>query len=478
MTGKRKKLIAEISYFLKKVFLRNEKDEQSFVDKIQSKRKTAFSPEKKAELEKLCEQLFKQKKHITSGKFQFIGLNKIKKRMGKRWKGLCKIVYDTAEEVIDRHLGPADLSIRYKDDTYVIIFALASLEEGRIKAALIAEEIQRQLFESDEEELRSIEVRKAISEIQTDFLTDHSFPDFLDTTIDWEDVPPQKSEGEAQEDMPVAKIEAVEVEAANYRRKTVSQGPNDILPENISFTYLPLWDVPRSALTAYLCLAYIKSSNNQLTSHKNFYQKLSVSQKVSLDIRTLQHVMAELASMEKDGRKLLVACPVHYDTVYHFENYERYKQILEIMPESQKQFLVFVIMNMAESMPPKNAYWFAAPLRAFGRHVFAEVPLRRDVNFNYLRNTGVDVVGVRIDESTGTEQEIISILNGFSAKAKSFKIPRTFVLGISSLSLTTSAVCAGFDFLGGPAIHDAVEKPDIIHRYRHEDLLSTLIEKR
>jgi hypothetical protein len=459
--------------FLKKLLFLEKK--QPPVKTIYSKRRTAFSPEKKAELEKLCEQLFKQKKHITSGKFQFIGLTKIKKHMGKRWSGLCKIVYDVAEAAIDANIDNDDLSIRYKDDTYVIIFARASLEEGKLKAALIAEEIQRRLFRLEEDDLKDIEVRKAIREIRTDFLISEGFPDFLDAlAIDWEDVPLE----ELPQDIPQEEIKAVEVDTAECRMKTVQEDQAALLPENIAFTYLPLWDVPRNALTTYFCIPCpVKSGDDLLESHQEFYRKLSALQQISLDIQTLQHVMGELAAMEKDGRKLLIACPVHYDTVYRFDNYEKYKEVLEKIPEMQKQFLVFVIMNMSESVPSKDPYWFAAPLRAFCRHVFAEVPLRRDINFNYLRNSGVDVVGVRLNHTAGSEQEIIHILNSFSSKAKSLKIPMTFVLGISSLSLTTSVVCAGFDFLGGSAIHDGVGKPDIVHRYRHEDLLSALVKK-
>ncbi len=471
------KILFPLPAFLKNIFSRKKTSTQPYVEKIQSKRRNPLDPAKKAELEKLCEQLFSQKKHITSGKFQFIGLTKIRKKMGKKWAGLCKLVYDTAEEAIAEHTSPGDLSIRYKDDTYVIVFSRATLEEGRLKAALIAEDIQKKLFELNDEDLKDIEIRKAIREIRTDFLQQQSFPDFLDTIVD-DDIPTSLPGQQDGEDMhgPGIGIEPVEVSPESHRYAASPANTVAPLPENIAFCYMPLWDVPRNALTTYLCTGYpVNSGDNLAEAHKNFYRKLSPEQKSNMDMQTLQHVMAELETLEKDGRQLLIACPVHYETVYRFENYEFYKNILEKIPASQKQYLVFVIINTGERLPPKNAYWFAAPLRAYGRHVFAEVPLRRDVNFNYLRNTGVDVVGVRLDDSAMSEHEIINILNGFAAKAKALKIPKTFAFEIPSLSLTTSAVCAGFDFLGGAAIHDAVGKPDTIHKYRHEDLLSALI---
>ncbi len=62
-----------------------------------------------------------------------------------------------------------------------------------------------------------------------------------------------------------------------------------------------------------------------------------------------------------------------------------------------------------------------------------------------------------------------------STKAKALNISKTFVLGISSLSLTTSSVCAGFDLLGGPAIQEKVDEPHAVQRFLYEDLLSALL---
>jgi hypothetical protein len=198
--------------------------------------------------------------------------------------------------------------------------------------------------------------------------------------------------------------------------------------------------------------------------------------RIALDHQILDTVMAELANMEQDGRKLLIACPVQYETLHHFESYEIYKQSLERIPVQQRQYLVIYVLGMGIGVPPKNAYWFATPLRQFCRHVFAEIPLRRDINFNYLRNTGIDVAGARLDGTEKSEQETINLMTAFCTRAKVLKMPMTFLLGVPTLSVTTSAVCATFNFLGGPAIHEEVEKPDTIHRYRYEDLLSGLVK--
>src|SRR5690606_10017795 len=142
-----------------------------------------------------------------------------------------------------------------------------------------------------------------------------------------------------------------------------------------------------------------------------------------------------------------------------------------------RSFLVFLIMVDDErKLPNKDPYWFVNPLKKYGCFVFAEIPMRQDINFQYLKNAGIDAVGVRFQSGTGSEQEIISTLNAFSPKAKYFKIPKTFAFDVATLSATTSLVCAGFDYLGGLAVHNEVKQPDTIHRYRYEDLLSEMIK--
>lgn len=448
------------------------KPKSSPVKELYTKRQLPLAPAKQAELDALCKQLFKRKELITSGKLQFIGLAKIKKRMGKQWAGLCKIVYDTAEDVIKEFIEKGDVFIRYQDDTYVLIFARASLEEGQLKAQLIAEEIRKRLYSLDEEELRDLEIRKAICEIRTQALIDLDFPDMIDFISN------DHVEEPVQEEEPDIEISAVEVETKHAR--SINMDTDNIGPRiKLHYSYIPLWDTQRGALTTYLCLA--RGSESEVCSfdsHALLYENKDAAQKDFLDHKMLEIVAHELEQMERDGRKLLVVCPVRHETVYHFDRYEKYKQLLSQIPAQRRQFLILLVMDIdKQEKITKDPYWFATPLKQFCRHVFAELPLRRDINFNYLRNSGVDAAGVRLQKDFGPEQQIITIMNSFSAKAKALKIGQTFVLDVSTLSLTTSVVCAGVNYIGGPAIHEAVARPDSVHRYHHEDLLSSFIKK-
>lgn len=471
---------------LKKAITGLFKRKKSNVQHLQTKT-NRLTPEKKAELEKLFDRLFERKENINSGQFQFIGLSLIRKKMGKRWYGLCEVVYDTAENVINEHIGTNEIAVRYRDHTYVIIFSETPLEEREAKTEIIAKEIQRRLFELDHEDLRQIEIREAIAQIKTDYHARNHDSDFLDALFD--DLPAYDEDIEDQEMTTLEFIEKkqyaeptvlhVETEAVKNTHEPFLRGVN--LPKEMSYTYIPFWDVPRKALTTYLCLACPNQVDTVETTladiYSEFYTKLIPQQQITLDIRTLEKVTEELIHMEKDGRKLLVACPVHYETVYDYDSYELYKKTMEKIPENVRQYLVFFVLNLHDSLQPKNTFWFATPIKAYCRHVFAEMPLSQDVNFGSIRSSGIDGIGVRIDPNKQQpEGDIINEINRFATKAKAHNIPMTFVLGIPSLSITTSTVCAGVNFLAGPAIHGNVSKPDTIHRYRHEDLINELVQ--
>ena len=458
---------------------------QKHVEQIHAHRNTELPPEKKEELEKLCNMLFRKKELITSGKLQLIGLTKIKQRMGKRWLGLSKLVYDTTEDVIRKHMEKGDIFIRYKDDTYLILFAHASLETGQAKAAVIAQEIRERLFALEEKELRDIEIREATSQIRGDSFANGGFTDFLDTftsddfnTGSWR--PTALTPVPEEEAFDHSMINGTDVDSSRTRVRKEIPVNEGALPLLAPAQYLPLWDVKRNALTTYLVLP--RSVEQESATSLDMYSHLCLQQgpgnRVLLDIKILKDVAAELSQMEKDGRKLLIACPVQYSTLHDYDSYEQYKSHLDKISRTQRPYLVLYIVNSEKKkLPLKDAYWFAAPLRQLCRHVFAEIPLRRDINFNYLRNTGIDVAGIRIDGTATSEQETISLITSFCTKAKALKIPLTFITGVTSLSLTTSAVCAGFDFLGGGAVHNAVDRPDNVHKYRHEDLIKMLSQK-
>lgn len=461
--------------FLQSFFKGSKQDKQQNIRRVHTRKLTNLSPKKQEELERLCEQLFKKKELLSSGKFQFIGLAKIKKRLGRKWNALCRLVYKTAEDVIDKYLEKGDIFVRYKDDTYIVIFCHASPEESRLKSSLIAEEIRRRLFELEEKELRDLEIRQAVKEVRTGMLQE---ADFLDDMLGMVELEFQNSEQEIKSRPvkdPEPEIETVEVQADDYKPPYKSKTVHPSEVQDFQCGYLPLWETNRNALTTYLSLPQTLPGEEDLfKQYQALYAGKSYEIRAEYDKIILQKLMAELQNMEKAGRKFFMVCPVQHNTVYRMQTYEPYKSMLARIPEIHRKFLFLLVMDIAGDSPPENAYWFAKSLRTLVPGIFVELPMQKKINFSYLANAGVNVAGIRLEKEKMPEQDAIKELNTFGIKAKAAKMPKTFVLQVSTLSLTTSAVCAGFDYLGGSAIHAPVNKPDSVYRYQHADLIKNL----
>lgn len=422
--------------------------------RLHSPKRQGLSAKKQAQLEMLYYQLLSKKEFIASGKLQFLGLENIRKKMGKKWAGLKLVVYETAEAVINETIDKTDLYFSYNEDSYVILFVRSNMEESQAKITHISEEIRHRLFALSEDDLKTLEIKKALQEIPVSSFLDHDFPEILETEFGDIDTVSKN----ARYGRKLSHIEMARVNTDDYKPELRSSIVKKI---EVDCVYGPLWEVRRGALTTYLCL--LKSEE-------------STSDKLSLDIAILEYVLQELNQMAQDGRKLFIMCPVHYTTLYAFDSYEIYKNACDKITDDLKPYLIFLVISPENgNFKRKDDFWFAKPLKSYASSVFAQVPLRNELNFQQIKNFGVDGIGIKIDSEL-PEIENIQILSLLASKAKYFKIPKTFALNIPSLSITTSLVCAGFDYLGGPAIHDLVDKPDTIHQYRYEDLLSEMIK--
>lgn len=458
-------------------YVRHEKPQQ-----VYSPRGHVLTPEKQKELNDLCRQLFARQELITSGKLQLLGLAAIKKRMGKRWRGLCQVVYDTTEEVIREHLGKGDIFIRYHDDTYVMLFAYATLDEGLHKAQTIAEEVRRRLFAMDEPALRALEVTNAVRTMHaSDFSSggflsamDDIFADFSSADDDSAFTrPTYKRQDDQVRDVPPDA--AAQVGTARYKPQNGTIMAVQAAMPDISCVYMPLWDVPRKATTAALSLAKNPSyGGDSVAAHVALCRAAQDMERVAIDLKLLDLVRTELVAMAADGRKCLLICPVQYETLHNYASYELYKNACEAISPIHRGFLSLLVLPPHERLPQKEAYWFARPIRAFVRFVFAAVPPVPEINLNYLRNAGVDAVGAILNDSMPEAQKLARLGN-LAVKVRTLKFPHCFCIGVDTLSLATSLVCSGFGYLGGNAVIPPVDRPQTAKRYSYEDLVAPLI---
>lgn len=386
----------------------------------------------RTQLEHLCSELFRKEALMVSGRLQMIGLDKIKKRMGRSWAGFQTLVYDTVEEVMSEILGKGDLYIRYRDDSYIIVFGRTSLRQGGEIAGKIAEEIRQRLFQSGVA-LQSIDIQRHTVETKPG-------------------------------DIGALSEENIFRELERFQGARPAEPPPPPAPAaRIRCVYQPLWDVEKGALTTYLCEA--EENAAEMPGFRR-------------DMRILETVLEELQAMAVDGRKLLIICPVRHETLYRQENFEQYRTLCESISPEQRALLVFMITDMRRDLMKMNGCWFLQALRGLGKYVFIDLPFHAHADFAALRQYRFDAAGFRLTAAADGGKTPFEMVHSCAAKAEALGIPRSFVLDVGTLSIATAAACNGVDFMGGEAVHGAVAAPDSIYRYRHENLFTGLTAAR
>lgn len=376
------------------------------------------------EIEALCQQLFRKRSLVTSGRLQLIGLEKIRRRLGASWKTrygeICKI----ADEVILAHLSPGDIHLRCKEDTFLIIFANATPEEGEATAAIISAEISKRFF-SGQADLRGLSITKHVVQTKTSIFEGRSFTQILDMMA-----------------------------GAIAETTVTTSSPEPPLPAvpDVEYEFLPVWDVRDSAVASYICHA--KTSLPRCKS----------------DFMTLLKVMAELHASQEAGRKNVLVCPVSYDTLCRPDQHSRYEQICSIIPPEHRRFLSFRIEGLPSSILKMGGARVTFGLKKYGRSVTAEIKAEGKMDFTGLLYSTFSAAELNISAMQGEEQATLKTLQSFLAQAVAAEIPKTAITNVSSLSVATAAVCMGFDALSGPAVQAAVPMPQGAYPFHHRDL--------
>ena len=71
------------------------------------------------------------------------------------------------------------------------------------------------------------------------------------------------------------------------------------------------------------------------------------------------------------------------------------------------------------------------------------------------------------------ERDLIRAMQRFTKPSEGVGL-RTYIRGLSSLSMTTAAICAGFDQVDGDAVASIVDAPKAMYRFEPLDLIRNL----
>lgn len=405
-------------------------------------------------LHMLCRQLLQRRDVVTSGRMQLIGLGKIRKRAGDDWPALQKIVYDTVEAVLEEGLAASDLSFRYGDDGYLVLFADLQGAEAEAKAAAIVDTVRQRLYAANAREFSEFEITNTVGILEArDFIAP-------DGGFAW----PAALQAPAPVAEDVFTPPTVEVDA---RPAAGVMAEEDL---GLSFSYQPIWEIGKAAVTSFLALPRREAAlSAPLQQYAALYSTAGHASAVDYDLRVLEQVRRDLLRLARENKQTMIVCPVRFQTMRGAESVQKYIHRCATIPEALRKYLILILWDMPAILPPHEPFWFVPRIRRkLCRATYANIARPQDLVQPGWRGSGIDGFSLVLPENP-VEEAAQQEIDRFCVNAKALSA-RTAILNAASRSIVSMSIGSGADYVAGDVIAPYVAAPEAMYRFRYEFL--------
>ena len=411
---------------------------------------------------------------LHASRLNIIGLKHVKERLGPSWRHVADRADRIARNVIERHLGPGDIYATSGNDSYITVFARLSELEARVKCYLIGNEIVRTLLGEDAAEY--LEVKTAVSRV--DGSVDLQAVGSMETLFEGAEViSPLAPPLEPAPPAPAAEAAAGDLDKdlgfVPIKRDWPPPRKSDAARANVlagvDFVFRPMWDPMRNVIATYLCVPRVKlSDSDDAMSDATLAVAGDSDAAARLDSITIARVKEEVEAMAADGRRVIIAMPIHFETLCSAARRRRCAAEIGAIPEPMKQYLVVEVIDVPAGVLKSRLVEVIAPLRLHCRAVSLRVALGT-VDFSHLRGTAVSAVAADIAHLAKSEVILMQQLARFQRAAAKAEVV-TFLHGARSRSLVVAAAGARFHYVDGDAVAATLARPDRILPFQLADL--------
>jgi hypothetical protein len=237
----------------------------------------------------------------------------------------------------------------------------------------------------------------------------------------------------------------------------------------VDFVFRPMWDPTRNVIATYRCIPQVKLSDlNGAAGDASLAVAGDAEAMARLDSATIARVKADLKAMAADGRRLIIAMPLHFETLCSGAQRRRIAAELGAIAEVMKQYLVIEIVGVPSGFLKSRLMEVIAPLRMHCRAVSLQVTIGT-IDFTQVRGTGISAVGADIAHLAKSEAIVMQQLSRFQRAAENAEVV-TFLHGAHSRSLVSAAVGAGFHYVDGDGVAATLARPERIVPFQLADL--------
>lgn len=388
---------------------------------------------------------------VISGRLHMIGLEKVKPSFGPRWPQVADKAHELAKLAIERRLNPSDVYTRFGDLSYLLVFGNLGQAEAQVKCALIAREIA--------EKLLGTQAAAKLMQVSCVSMKENGRLMFEDVG----DLDALIREFEAR----WAEQQKIEKNARQIAFQWIAEEDAErsweALTKQIGYIYRPMWTVRSQAVTTYHCLPTLPGEDGDMLVGYDVIPKEAPSRFIPKLDRLLLHKAAqELMWLRNAEKTLLLAVPVHFDTLARTQSRVAYVNDCHEIPEELRRYLVLELVGVEDGVPAGRLIELTSALSTECRALLIRLPIGF-ANFDAVGQTHVTACGLAVDGATMTEAALFKEFNRFCEEAERVH-KQKYVHGLSSSSLLTAALSAGFGYVDGETVASVAEQPDAAYR--------------
>jgi hypothetical protein len=216
----------------------------------------------------------------------------------------------------------------------------------------------------------------------------------------------------------------------------------------LAVVYRPIWDAARQLILTYLCQPVPLAVRDSGLDHR--LCPALPHEQLALDGIVLNRAIQQIASLQKDGCRILLACPVHFATLANPQSWAAYGRLLETAPDGVAKHLGLVVIDAEDSAARTGLVQEVPKLLKRVRFVYAcyrNARLLEGASGNGLHARGLELAP---QDASAAEQ-----VKTLARVAESTRI-NSFVLGVSTQDLLQLATSSGVRLLEGKSIWPAV----------------------
>lgn len=223
--------------------------------------------------------------------------------------------------------------------------------------------------------------------------------------------------------------------------------------------YAPFWNVRKGLVSHYIAMFAGESpAPDAFAAHKNFLAGLPDPDIAYLEMCLLRESM-KAALPSDNGHMPHIICPVSYATLLNKQSRENYERMAGSIDNRISGRIGFLIFDFPQESNPADITDMTKGLKKNKHMLLAEFPLELQINFEALRASGFDAVGIHPQTDENHRLRVGLQLDFFFTKARRNFIPYKFALGVPDLMTANEAICSGFDYMEGECIMPAARTP-------------------